>query len=415
MFVGEEDGGHETLILHGPAAGGFRASRPIMPSLDIMVVAGEASGDQHAAGLVRALKAKDPTLSFFGMGGRRLAAEGVELLHDAREVSVMGITEVLPRLPRILKILRDLGRVAAERRPACAILVDIPDFNLRLAKKLRRLGIPVAYYISPMIWAWRRGRVHTIAKRVDRMLCILPFEEAFYRDAGVAARYVGSPVLEQLPPPASPESFRERLGLSPTRPTLALLPGSRESELERLLPSMVAAAKALQAEQPELQIVVPVAPTLDRARVEAHFAGSGLSPTLIDGRAPEAVGASDTAVVASGTAVLEAGLMQRPMVVIYRVSWLTGLIGRLLLKVAHVALVNLLAGRRIVPELLQGEANPKRIAEEVRRVFTDGPARREMIAGLSEVRGALGPVGAADRAADEVLQLLGRPLLPPGA
>ena len=385
-----------------------------MEPLDIMVVAGEASGDQHAAGLVRALQRKAPHLRFFGMGGSQLREAGVELLHDAREVSVMGITEVLPRLPRILRILRDLGRVAAERRPACAILVDIPDFNLRLARKLRALGIPVAYYISPMIWAWRRGRVHTIAKRVDRMLCILPFEVPFYRDAGVAARYVGSPVLESVPAPASVQEFRERLGLSPSRPTLALLPGSRQSELRRLLPAMVQTARQLAAERPDLQIVVPVAPTLERSEIEAHFAGSGLTPSLVDGRAPEAVGASDVAVVASGTAVLEAGLMLRPMVVVYRVSWLTGLIGRLLLRVAHVALVNLLAGRRLVPELLQGDATPARILAEVRRVWSDGPERQAMVQGLSEVRGALGPPGAAERAADEVLSLLPPPALVPG-
>lgn len=382
-----------------------------MSSLDVMVVAGEASGDRHAADLVQALRARDPDLRFFGMGGSHLEAAGVERLFDAREVSVMGITEVLPRLPRILSILGALGRAAATRRPAVAILVDIPDFNLRLARKLRRLGIPVAYYISPMIWAWRRGRVRTIAKRVDRMLCILPFEEAFYRDAGVKARYVGSPVLEQLPAPASPQSFREQLGLDPDRPTLALLPGSRESELQRLLPTMVETARGMAADEPALQVVVPVAPTLRAEDIRTAFADSGVEPVLVEGRAPEAVGASDVAVVASGTAVLEAGLMQRPMVVIYQVSWLTGLIGRLLLKVAHVALVNLLAGRRLVPELLQQEANAPRVLAEVRRVWQPGPARDEMIAGLTGIRGALGPPGAADRAAEEILQLLPRPLL----
>ena len=382
-----------------------------MSSLDVMVVAGEASGDRHAADLVQALRARDPSLRFFGMGGSHLEAAGVERLFDARDVSVMGITEVIPRLPRILTILRALGRAAEERRPAVAILVDIPDFNLRLAKKLRRLGIPVAYYISPMIWAWRRGRVHTIAKRVDRMLCILPFEEAFYRDAGVKARYVGSPVLEQLPAPASPEAFRDQLGLDPKRPTLALLPGSRESELQRLLPSMVETARGLAADEPSLQVVVPVAPTLRGEDIRAGFAGSGIEPVLIEGHAPEAVGASDVAVVASGTAVLEAGLMQRPMVVIYKVSWLTGLIGRLLLKVAHVALVNLLAGRRLVPELLQHDASSPRILAEVRRVWRPGPEREEMINGLSGVREALGPSGAAGRAADEILQLIPRPRL----
>lgn len=372
----------------------------------ILVVTGEASGDAHAAELVAALQARRPDLRFFGMGGSKLAARGVELLFGAHEVSVMGITEVLPKIPRILQVLKGIAAAAAERRPACAILVDIPDFNLRLAAKLKALGVPVAYYVSPMIWAWRRGRVKTIHKLVDRMLCILPFEEAFYRDSGVDARYVGSPVVEQVPAPSSAADFRQRLGLSVEAPTLALLPGSRMSEIRRLLPDMVNAAKQLAAERPGLQIVVPVAPTIAREEITSRFEGSGLSPRLIDGRAPEAVGASDAAIVASGTAVLEAGLMQRPLVVVYRVSLITYLVGRLMLKVAHVALVNLLANRRLVPELLQGDMTPERIASEVRRVWEPGAPREEMLRGLEEVRGRLGGPGAAERAAEAVMELL---------
>ncbi|WP_426753155.1 lipid-A-disaccharide synthase [Myxococcus sp. Y35] len=375
----------------------------------ILVVAGEASGDTHAAELVAALRARRPDITFFGMGGARLAAQGVELLFDAREVSVMGITEVLPRIPRILQILKGLAEAAAERRPDVAILVDIPDFNLRLAKKLKALGVPVAYYVSPMIWAWRRGRVRTIKRLVDRMLCILPFEEDFYREAGVSARYVGSPVVEQVPAPDTAVAFRERLGLAKDAPTLALLPGSRMSEIRRLLPDMVEAAKRLASERPGLQVVVPVAPTIAREEVTSRFEGSGLTPILVEGRAPEVVGASDAAVVASGTAVLEAGLMQRPLVVVYRVSLITYWVGRLMLKVAFVSLINLLAGRKVVPELLQEDMTPERIAEEVRRVWLPGAPREEMLQGLAEMRGRLGETGAAARAAESVLELL-----PPG-
>ncbi|WP_375772671.1 lipid-A-disaccharide synthase [Archangium gephyra] len=372
----------------------------------ILVVAGEASGDAHASELVAALKALRPDLSFFGMGGSRLAAQGVELLYGAHEVNVMGITEVLPKIPRILQVMGGLARAAAERRPVCAILVDIPDFNLRLAARLKKLGIPVAYYVSPMIWAWRRGRVKTIAKLVDRMLCILPFEEDFYREAGVSARYVGSPVVEQVPSPASVTSFRQKLGLPVETPTLALLPGSRMSEIRRILPSMVGAAKQLVAERPGLQVVVPVAPTIPREEILSRFQGSGVQPVLVEGRAPEVVGASDAAIVASGTAALEAGLMQRPMVVVYRVSLVTYLVGRMMLKVAHVALVNLLAGRRVVPELLQGDMTPERIASEIRRLWVPGTPRDEMLQGLEEVRTRLGQHGAAARAAESVLELL---------
>jgi lipid-A-disaccharide synthase len=248
--------------------------------------------------------------------------------------------------------------------------------------------------------------VRTIKRLVDRMLCILPFEEEFYREAGVSARYVGSPVVEGVPAPDSPTAFRERLGLAKDAPTLALLPGSRMSEIRRLLPSMVDAAKRLAAERPGLQVVVPVAPTIPREEVVSRFEGSGLSPVLVEGRAPEVVGASDAAVVASGTAVLEAGLMQRPLVVVYRVSLVTYWVGRLMLKVAFVSLVNLLAGRKVVPELLQGEMSPERIAEEVRKVWVPGPAREEMLKGLAEMRGRLGETGAAARAAESVLELL---------
>jgi lipid-A-disaccharide synthase len=318
----------------------------------------------------------------------------------------MGITEVLPKIPRILQVMRGLADAAAERRPVCAILVDIPDFNLRLAVRLKKLGIPVAYYVSPMIWAWRRGRVKTIAKLVDRMLCILPFEEDFYREAGVSARYVGSPVVEQVPAPASAATFRQKLGLPLETPTLALLPGSRMSEIRRILPAMVGAAKKLVAERPGLQVVVPVAPTIPREEIVSRFEGSGVQPVLVEGRAPEVVGASDAAIVASGTAALEAGLMQRPMVVVYRVSLITYLVGRMMLKVAHVALVNLLVNRRVVPELLQGDMTPERIAEEIRRLWVPGTPREELLQGLAEVRTRLGEAGAARRAAESVLELL---------
>ena len=371
----------------------------------ILVVVGEASGDGHAAGLIRELQRARPDLRFFGMGGPKLAALGVELLYRAEEISVMGVTEVLPKLRRILGVMAGLAAAARRRRPLCAILVDVPDFNLRLARKLKRLGIPVAYYISPMVWAWRKGRVSQIGEVVDRMLCILPFEAPYYRRAGVKTLYVGSPVLEQVPPAQTPQAFRERLGVDPKRPTLALLPGSRASEIARILPTMVAAAERLARERPGLQVLVPVAPSISTATIEAHFRGGALRPRLIEGKAAEVVGASDVAVVASGTAVLEAGLMRRPLVVVYRVSALNGLLGRLLLRVSHVSLVNLLLGRALVPELLQGQMTAERIAREVSALW-EGPARARQLEGLDELRRVLGKTGASQTAALEVLSLL---------
>ncbi|HTS80640.1 MAG TPA: lipid-A-disaccharide synthase [Myxococcaceae bacterium] len=386
-----------------------------MANGELMVVAGEASGDLHAADVLAALRRRRPGLRAFGMGGPKLKAAGLERLFDAREISVMGIAEVWPRLPRIWRVFRSLVRAARERRPAAALLVDVPDFNLRLARKLRGLGIPVVYYVSPTVWAWRRYRVRQIARNVDRMLCILPFEEEFYREHGVRARYVGNPVVEQVPPPGPPEGFRRALGLDASRLTLALLPGSRASELHRVLPTMVESAALLRSERPEIQIVVPVAPGLDRAAVEREFAAKGLRPVLVDGRAAEVVGAADVAVVASGTATLETALMLRPMVVVYRMSAISWAIGRLLVKVAFVSLVNLLSRRRLVPELLQGDLRPEAVAAEVRRLWAPGDARSEQLAGLRAIRAQLGSGPTASRVADEVLEVLEQHAKEPGA
>jgi len=367
--------------------------------VDLLVVAGEASGDRHAADVVAALKARAPALRFFGMGGDALKARGVELVHGAHEISVMGITEVLPKIPRILTVLSDLAAAARARRPAAALLVDVPDFNLRLAKRLKALGIPVAWYISPMVWAWRPGRVKAIAARVDRMMCILPFEEAFYRGTGVAARYVGNPVVEQVPAPAEPAHFRRALGLPAEGRYLALLPGSRRSEISRILPALASAARRI-----DVPVVVPVAPGLDRAAIALAF--EGVRAHFVDGRAAEAVGASDIAVVASGTATLEAGLMQRPLVVVYRLAPVSYLVGKAMVKLPHFSLVNLLAGRGVVPELLQAELTPEAVARHVGELWS-GPAREAQLQGLEEVRAKLGGAGAAGRAADTVLELLG--------
>jgi lipid-A-disaccharide synthase len=377
-----------------------------MALLQIMVVAGEASGDQHAADLVAQLRQRSPHARFFGMGGSRLAAEGLERIHDADEVSVMGIVEVLPKLRRILQVMASLERAAKRRRPRCAILVDIPDFNLRLARRLKSLGIPVVYFISPMLWAWRPGRIESIAQVVDLMLCILPFEEALYRRAGVRARYVGNPVLDQVPAQASVQEFRSRLGLSVERPTLTLLPGSREAEVRRILAPMIDGAKQLALLHQGLQVVVPIAPSIDRGQVRAQFEDRGLNPELLDGQAPQAIGAADVAVVASGTATLEAALMGRPFVVVYKLAPVSYAIARLLVRVPHIALVNLIAGKRLVPELLQGQLTPQRLCAEVERIWSSASARQEMTQGLAGVRSALGGGGAAGKAADEVLAFL---------
>ena len=373
---------------------------------EILIVAGEASADLHAARALAELGRIRPGVHAFGVGGPKLRAAGLEALAPAEDISVMGLVEVLPRIPRILGILRTLARAAADRRPKAALLVDLPDFNLRLAAKLKKLGIPVVYYVSPTIWAWRRGRAKKIAKVVDRMLCILPFEARFYDGTGVSASFVGHPFAEK-PPPAEPSTYRAELGLPAARTTIALVPGSRPGELKRIFPAMLEAAERIRKLRPDAQFVVPVAPTLARAQVEPYVAAHGtLEVKLVDGHTEQVVGASDAALVKSGTSTLETAIMLRPMVVVYRLSWLSYLVGRLLVRIAHFALVNILAGRGLVPELLQRDASPERMAAEIERLLGDRVAREAQLQGLREVRASLGEPGAAERVAAEVARAM---------
>ncbi|MBI5070418.1 MAG: lipid-A-disaccharide synthase [Deltaproteobacteria bacterium] len=372
----------------------------------VLIVATEASADLHAARALEELRRLRPDVAPFGMGGPRLAEAGLECLHRAEEMSVMGLAEVLPRIPAIIRILRDLEAAARERRPRVALLVDAPDFNLRLAARLKALGVRVVYYVSPTVWAWRPGRVKKIARVVDRMLCILPFEERFYQGTGVSARFVGHPFAER-PQPEAPERYRERLALPAGRTTIALVPGSRRSEVRRIFPAMLGAAERIRQRHPDAYFVVPVAPGLPEAALRGHLAGHpGLPVSLVKGQADAVVGASDAALVKSGTSVLEAALMLRPMVVVYKLSWLTYLVARMLVKLTAFGLVNLLAGRTVVPELLQRQASPVRMAEEIERLLGDGEARQAQLQGLREVRASLGEPGAPRRVAEEVARMV---------
>ncbi len=374
---------------------------------EVLIVATEASADLLAARALEELRALRPSVRAFGVGGPRLRAAGLDAIYRAEELSVMGVGEVLPRIPRILAILRGVARAASARRPGAALLVDGPDFNLRLARRLRPLGLRIVYYVSPTVWAWRPGRARKIARLVDRMLCILPFEERFYAGTGVSARFVGHPLAER-PAPEPAERYRERLGLAAGRTTVALLPGSRGSEVKRLFARMLEAAERIRARHPDAQFVVPVAPTLAEESLKPFLAAHATLPvTLVAGRADEAVGASDAALVKSGTSTLEAALMLRPMVVVYRLSWLSYLVAKLMVRIADFALVNILAGRRLVPELLQRQVTPARMAEEIELLLGEGGAREEQLAGLREVRRSLGEPGAPRRVAEELLGAMG--------
>jgi lipid-A-disaccharide synthase len=375
---------------------------------ELLVVAAEASADLHGAAVLKELRELVPGLRAFGAAGPRMRAEGCEALVRAEDLSVMGIAEVLPALPRVLDAMDALADAALERRPRVALLIDSPDFNLRLAARLRRAGTRVVYFIGPSVWAWRTYRVRQIARDVSRMLVILPFEAAFYARHGVRATYVGNPVADAhraLPARADRSALRRELGLAPDAPVLALLPGSRRQELARLWAPLLGAARELLRAHPGLQIAVPVAPTVDRAWLDAgevpiHF---------LEGRAPDLLSAADAAVVASGTATLEAALALVPTVVVYRLSWLSWLVGRLLVRVKFVSLINLLAGRALVPELLQRKCTAASIAAHVEPLLSDGGDRDAQLLGMRALREELAPPGsphAARRAAQELAAAL---------
>lgn len=372
-----------------------------------LVVAGEASGDLHGARVIEALRTRTPDARFVGMGGPLMQAAGLRPLYDARDISVMGFVEVLPKLFRILSILRGLARAARELRPVAAILCDLPDFNLRLAKKLKQVGIPVTCYIAPMAWAWRPSRVKTLRRFVDRLLVIYPFEQPWFRARGVDAEYVGNPLLEEghLASPPSRAAAREALQLKPDDQVIALLPGSRRNEILRVLPSMLAGVALLRAKEPSLRFVLPIAPSLERALVEALVQAANVPVQLVDGRAPEVLAACDTALVCSGTATLETALCERPMVVVFRANPLSLWLARKLVRIPWAALPNVLSERFIVPELLGGDCTPEAIARELAAILHDGPARRAQLQALSSLRAQLGGPGASAKVAARVLEL----------
>jgi lipid-A-disaccharide synthase len=371
---------------------------------ELLVVAGEASGDLHGARLISELRRLRPDLATFGLGGDELLAAGLQPVAHSAEVAVVGITEVLRVLPRIRQVFAALLAEVDRRRPAAAVLVDFPEFNLRLARALKRRGVKVVYYVSPQVWAWRQGRVKTIARLVDRMLVLFPFEVDFYRRFGVDVVHVGHPLVDEVPQlPAVWDRAGAGDAGGPCR--LALLPGSRVSEVEALLPVMLASARRLAAGRPLATRIVQ-APTVPRQLLAAAVERAGLAVTIVVADRFAAVADSHLALCASGTATLEVGLLGTPMIVLYRLASWTWLLAKLLVRLPDVSLVNLVLGRRVVPELLQKEANPERIAAEAARLLDDGAARERMRAGLAELRGRLGEGGASARAAREVAAFL---------
>jgi len=373
-----------------------------------MLVAGERSGDVYGGELAKALRARLPQLELFGCGGEAMRRAGVETVVDAHQLSMAGITEVISGLPRAYRAFGALLAEVDHRRPQLAVLIDFPDFNLRLAKRLKQRRQRVVYFVSPQIWAWRRGRLKQIKACIDKMLCLFDFEEDIYRQAGIPVEYVGHPLVDLARPRLTREAFFNQVGLDPGVTTIALLPGSREKEVRAHLPRMLDAATRLSLTR-RLQFVVAMAPTLDpgwleKALLECYVGRASVRAAT--GATYDALEHSDLAIVASGTATLEAALRARPMVVVYRVSPLTWLFGKLLVKVPFYSMVNILAKKPVVEELMQNDFTASNLAGRVEYLLDHPEVCSQMVEELRLLKPRLGPGGAINRAADAVLGVL---------
>ena len=372
-------------------------------SLQILISAGEASGDMYAARLAKAIQARTGA-HLFGMGGQKMREAGVELVADASEIAVVGITEVLHRLSAVWRAWRRLEREAARRKPAMAITVDSPGFNFGLARRLKKHGIRCVYFISPQIWAWRPRRMRWIQRRFERVLVIFPFEEDIYRKVGVAVDFVGHPLVDSVHAQMTREQFAARFGLDAKRPIVTLLPGSRPSEIRRNMPMIAEACARLQRDS-QLQFALAIATGLDEGIFNA-YERANLPLTRVRGAVYDALAAADCAIVSSGTATVEAALLGTPMVVVYRLSGLTAIIARRLVLTPLFAMVNLIAGRQVVPELIQDKLTPEALERGVRRLLDSSEAREQQKRDLAQVRTKLGPGGAIERTADIIAAML---------
>ena len=381
----------------------------------VMISCGEPSGDLYAGALVAALRERDPAIRVFGFGGERLQAAGATLDGDYRGFSVTGLVEAASVLPRSWKMLRTLSALARERRPDVFVAIDFPDFNFRLLPVMRRLGIPVVYYVSPQLWAWRPGRLKTISRYVDRMLVIFPFEAPLYERAGVPVEFVGHPLIDLARPLQPRESVLATSGLNGDGPVIALLPGSRPNEVRHLLPDLVRAATLIAARVPGVRFLLARAPALDDelfAPVD-DLRRSGVAIGILANATDDVLAASDVVITASGSATIQTALHGRPMIIVYRLAPLTYAIGRRFVRVSQYGMVNLVAERPIVPELIQDTVTPGNIADEVVSLLTDAARAGAMRRDLSSVRARLGGPGASRRAAEAVLRVVENRVAPP--
>ncbi len=370
---------------------------------DILIVAGEASGDLHGGRLVQALQALRPDCKIFGIGGEHMASAGMELLFHIRDMAVVGFTEVIRHLPFLRRVMRTLEEEIAQRKPSVAILIDYPGFNLRLAERLRARGIKALFYIAPQVWAWGAGRIPKMARVLDEMAVVFPFEVKLFEKAGLRTTFVGHPLLEGLSPQLSRADFLRHYSFHEDRPLLGLLPGSRQHEIERLLPDMIATGLLLKTRLPHLQIGVAQAPTLPRSLYQRYLSDPAIQ--LIENATYELMRDSAACLVCSGTATLETACFGTPLVIVYRISRLSYEIGKRLVKLPHIGLVNVVAGRKIAPEFVQNAFTPEAAAEALWPFLNDQVARERMSQELLTVRTRLGTPGASERTAMIALRL----------
>jgi lipid-A-disaccharide synthase len=375
----------------------------------ILISAGEASGEMYGAQLIEALHRREPSLGFFGVGGDRMRAAGCDTVVDAKDLAVVGISEIVSHLPKIYARFHQLIAEADRRRPDLAIVIDSPAFNWRVARQMRKRGIPVVYYVCPQFWAWRQGRVRLLRKYVNKALVIFPFEEKFYRDRGVDATFVGHPLADLSPPSTDRGAYATTYKLDATKPWITLMPGSRMKEVRMNLPTMLDSATKLGS---GYEFLLPVAPTLDRGFLESLIGRSNRIRLITD--ALPALAHSRAGIIASGTATVEAAMMGTPFVMVYRVSPLTYFLGRSRVKVSHFAMVNLIAGKEVVPELVQHDFTVEKVVAQLSEILPDGQARDQMKEGLAAVKTVLrGPnpdrLHPAERAAEVIMALLQRP------
>ena len=375
-------------------------------SKKILVVAGEASGDLHASHLVKAMLEMEPGLQFYGMGGEKLKEAGALILSDISELSVMGITEVVSHLGRIYRVFKRLEKFLKNDQPDLIILIDYPDFNLRLAKAAKRYNIPVLYYISPQIWAWRTSRIKKIGKLVNKMIVVFPFELSLYEREGIDVSFVGHPLLDIVKVKKSREENIKRFGLDEQKITIGLMPGSRLSEAKKILPPMIESAQQLSRQFGNLQFILPVAPGLKKEEIVRLTEDTDLTITIADDSIYEVIDISYLVIVASGTATLETALLSTPMVIIYKMSPLTYLVGRKLVKVDHIGMANIITGKKVVPELIQNEATAERITREATRMLEDSLYHQSICEELASTNKKLGKPGASKRAAKIALKML---------